>query len=166
MSKEEENLAVVHRLFEVVISQGHIEEADELIAPDFHNLRTALASSAALAMTIASSAGPQPLRAEASSGLEGFKQGVKALRESFPDWEHTIDDMIAQGDTVAGRWTARGTHLGTFMGLPPTGKKFEMAESGVMRVIDGKLVEFWGVGDELGFMQEIGAISSTGQIKR
>jgi steroid delta-isomerase-like uncharacterized protein len=133
----EENKAVVRRLFEDVISKGDFALADDLVAADFvsHNLRPGQ-----------------------GQGREGFKQGLATIRAAFPDWQSTVEEMIAEGDKIAARWTVRGTHQGSFAGIPATGKRITMTEIGILRVGVGKVVEFWGVADELGMMQQLGII--------
>jgi predicted ester cyclase len=54
-----------------------------------------------------------------------------------------IDDLIAEGDKVVGRFTFRGTHTGTFLGIAPTGRKVSMTGIDVVRIRDGKITEFW-----------------------
>jgi steroid delta-isomerase-like uncharacterized protein len=90
--------------------------------------------------------------------LEQYGQGLQMLSAAFPDWKQTIDDMVAEGDKVSVRSTFTGTHKGTYMGLPPSGKKISMKTVSIYRIKDGKLAETWGVSDMLGLMQQLGAI--------
>jgi steroid delta-isomerase-like uncharacterized protein len=89
---------------------------------------------------------------------EGFKQTVNLLRSGFPDLNMTVDGMVAEGDTVAARVTARGTHTNEFMGIPPTGKQVTMTGMDFVRFENGKVVERWGAWDQLGMMQQLGVI--------
>lgn len=132
-----QNVEIARRIFAEVISQGSAAAADELLAEEFSM----------------NDGGRTP------PGREGFKLAMRALREAFPDWTSTPVDLISEGDKVAGRWTVRGTHSGAFMGIPPTGKKIEMQEAGVMRFENGRLVEIWRVADELALLQQLGVIS-------
>jgi predicted ester cyclase len=90
--------------------------------------------------------------------LAGFKQHVGALRTAFPDLTLTIDEVIAHGDKVWARMTARGTHRGPFMGLPPTGKPFVAGVIDVCRFEGGRLVEHWGVPDRLALLYQLGVL--------
>jgi predicted ester cyclase len=66
--------------------------------------------------------------------------------------------MVAEDDKVAVRLNWKGTHLGPFMDIIPTGNKIDIATSNTVRIVDGKWVELWNVSDSLRFMQQIGAI--------
>ena len=91
-------------------------------------------------------------------GIEGLKQLVTAWRTGFPDAVQRVDKIMALGDTVVVRLTWEGTHLGEFMGTPPTGKKVSVETIGIDRVVDGKVVEGWGQLDMLGLLTTIGAM--------
>lgn len=98
-----------------------------------------------------------------TKGPEGLKEGLKALHTAFPDLEITIDDLIAEGDTVAVRSTHRGTHEGGFMGIEPTGKQIEVENMVFARFEDGKVVERWIQADMFGLMQQLGAVDPPGE---
>ena len=76
---------------------------------------------------------------------------------AYPDFCVTVDSIIAEGDKVAVRWTVNGTHLGTLMGIPPTGRSVEFTGATIHRIADGKIVESWWSYDALGMMQQITA---------
>jgi steroid delta-isomerase-like uncharacterized protein len=82
-------------------------------------------------------------------------------RSAFPEVHIEIEDQIAEGDKVASRWVARGTHEGDLMGLPPSGKQVTVVGMTIDRVAEGKVAETWDSYDALGMMQQIGAIPST-----
>ena len=82
------------------------------------------------------------------------------MRAGFPDLHFTVEDQIAEGDMVVTRWTARGTHTGEFQSIPATGKAIRVAGTDIDRVIDGKSVECWAHVDELGLMQQLGAVAA------
>ena len=84
-------------------------------------------------------------------------------RSAFPDMQLTIEDQIAEGDKVVTRWTARGTHQGELMGIPPTGKQATVTGITVGRVANGKFVESWSNFDALGMMQQLGVVPVPGQ---
>jgi steroid delta-isomerase-like uncharacterized protein len=91
-------------------------------------------------------------------GVEGVKQGIIAFRAGLPDLHLEMDDVIAEGDKVVCRYTLSGTHTGELMGIPASGKKVAMEGIGIVRFQDGRVAEFWGAADELGLMQQVGAI--------
>jgi predicted ester cyclase len=75
---------------------------------------------------------------------------VLEVRSAFPDLHITIDDVVAEGDKVATRWTLRGTHKGEFTGITPTGKQLAMWGMSIDRVVGGRIVETWIRYDTLG----------------
>jgi len=93
-----------------------------------------------------------------ASGLEGVKQIAGMLRGAFPDSTSEIHYVIAEGDLVAALATGRGTHTGDFMGMPATGKSFEVSEIHIVRVDGGKMVEHWGLSDQAAMMTQLGLI--------
>jgi predicted ester cyclase len=90
--------------------------------------------------------------------LEQLKQTTSMFFNAFPDCTFTVENMVAEGDKVAYQVTIRGTHQGTFIGIPPTGNKLEMRDTSIKRIINGKFVESWGTIDSLSMMQQLGAI--------
>ena len=137
----EENKALVERFVGEFWNEGNLSTADELMAPD-----------AEIHMPTGELVDPD--------GLKGF---AAAWRESFPDWHSTFEELIAEGDRVAERWTGRGTHRGALQGIAPTGKRVEVPGSVFYRIVDGKIVEFRGQLDMMGLMQQLGAIPSPQQ---
>jgi steroid delta-isomerase-like uncharacterized protein len=132
----EQNKTIVRRAIEEGYNQGNLDIVDELVSSDF----VAHAAS------------------EDIYGPAGMKQYVASLREAFPDLYLTIDDQVAEGDRVVTRWTARGTHTGTFQGIPPTGKQGTMTGIDIDRVVGGKAIECWTNADYLGLLQQLSAI--------
>jgi steroid delta-isomerase-like uncharacterized protein/deazaflavin-dependent oxidoreductase (nitroreductase family) len=96
------------------------------------------------------------------SGIEQAKQLMVAYTSAFPDLQLTTEDMVAEGDKVAIRNTWRGTHQGTFRGLPPTGKHVTFTGSDIFRLVGGKIAEQWADLDALGLMQQLGGIPMMG----
>lgn len=90
--------------------------------------------------------------------LAAHRQFSSAFFAAFPDLTHTVEDMVAEGDKVAGRVSNRGTHQGELMGIAPTGKQIDVSAIVLVRIEGGKVAEFWGVFDQMGIMQQIGAI--------
>jgi len=91
-------------------------------------------------------------------GPEGFKEFATPFLTAFPDLKHVIEDMIAEGDKVAVRFTFPGTHKGEFMGIAPTGKKVVYTAIGISRIANGKYVESWAEHDALGLLQQLGVV--------
>jgi predicted ester cyclase len=135
----ERNKALVRLLMEDDISRGDEAVAETIIHPEFVDHTN-----------------PPGMQ----HGLEGHKAIVRLFRAVFPDLEWRIDDLIAEGDKVVARTTMRGTQLGEFFGLPPTGESVEMSGVHILRIADGKIAEHWGNNDDLGLMRQLGAIPS------
>jgi len=134
----EENKAIVRRVNDEVWSEGHLDVIDELIADDF------------IATVVGA---PEQIR-----GPQGFREFVGIYRKAFPDLRITVDEQFAEGETVVTRWTATGTNEGELMGMPATGKQATTAGININRISGGKLVEGWGLFDQLGLLQQIGAV--------
>ncbi len=132
----EDNKSLVRRAFEEIYNQGNLFAVDDYVAGNF--------------VIHASS--------QDIHGPAGTKQYMAMLREAFPDFHMTIEDQVADGDRVVTRWTAEGTHLGEFQGLPPTSKHWRMTGIDIDRVVDGKVVECWTNTDDLGQMRQLGVI--------
>jgi len=88
------------------------------------------------------------------------KRSFTAFRSAFPDWHMEIAELVAEGNTVVGRFRCSGTNQGDFKGVPPTGKRMEVDEVYFLRVEGGKFVEFWGLEDDLARMRQLGLIPS------
>jgi steroid delta-isomerase-like uncharacterized protein len=91
-------------------------------------------------------------------GIEQMKGFIAAYRNAFPDAHSTVDRQVAEDDIVVTLWTARGTHLGAFMGIQPTGRRFEISGVTTEKVEGGRISEVWVTRDELGMMQQLGLI--------
>ena len=98
---------------------------------------------------------PQPMR-----GPGGYLAIIAMMREGFPDIQWTLDEMVAERDKVAARFTMLGTHQGRFLGVPPTGKKIAVQAMNMYRLSNGQFVEERGQPDMLGLLQQIGAVPS------
>jgi steroid delta-isomerase-like uncharacterized protein len=93
-----------------------------------------------------------------TASLADFMKGLDNWFSAFPDLKWNIDDIVAEGEKIVVRYSFGGTHCGTFMGVPASGKKIKVDSVYVYKVGDGKLVEGWGVADSLGLMQQLGVI--------
>jgi steroid delta-isomerase-like uncharacterized protein len=110
----EENKRISWRLQEEVFGQGKLELVDELLAPDY-----------------VSHAPGDPVL---SRGPEDIKEVVRSYHSAFPDINFAVEQQVAEGDMVVTRWTARGTHRGKFMGVPPSGRRIEVSGMSMDRI--------------------------------
>jgi steroid delta-isomerase-like uncharacterized protein len=135
----EENKQVLRRFTDEFINTGAPSLAEEFVSPDavFH-----------------APTSPEPLR-----GPAGYLQLLGMLRGAFPDVRWTLEEMVAEGDKVAARFTMRGTHQGAFLGLPPSGRAFAATSMAFYRFENGKIVEENGMPDMASIMQQIGPAS-------
>ncbi|HEY4913357.1 MAG TPA: ester cyclase [Candidatus Dormibacteraeota bacterium] len=129
------NEAVYRRLIEEGFNQGNLAVVDELVSQGSHEHQRG-----------------------ARDGVEGTKDTIKYLRSAFPDFKITIDEVVVSGDKVWARQRGGGTNLGSFAGHPPTGIKAFTDVIDLVRIEDGKIVEHWGVPDQLGMMLQLGLI--------
>jgi predicted ester cyclase len=131
------NESIYRRIIEEGFNQGNLAVADELVAPN----------------------AIEHQRGGAGDGPEGLKRTINILRSAFPDFTITIDEVVTVGDKVWARQRGGGTNLGSFAGQPPTGRKAFTDVIDVARFENGKLVEHWGVPDQLGMMIQLGHIT-------
>ena len=126
----EENKSVVRRWVDEVVNGRNLDVADEILSADFGSPR---------------------------GNRQEFKQLTAYIHTAFPDFHRAIDELIGEGDKVVVRWTNRGTHTGgEYLGLPATGKQLEGPGVSIFRIVDGKIVEQWGVFDRLALRQQLG----------
>jgi steroid delta-isomerase-like uncharacterized protein len=137
----DENKALVRRFFALGPSQGDLKAAGELLANDF-TLHV-----------------PLPC----SPGVQGMKEVILACRAAFEHLDVTVEDLVADGEMVAARFTARGIHKGTFMGLLATGKSITMTGIEIFRIENGRIAELWGEANLLGLMQQLGILPPLGE---
>jgi predicted ester cyclase len=96
-------------------------------------------------------------------GPEGVKQGARGYREAFPDLSMKVEEIVAENDLVAVRWTARGTHKNELFGIAPTGKEATVTGITIDRWAGGKIAESWTNWDTLGLLQQLGAVPAPAQ---
>ncbi len=94
-------------------------------------------------------------------GISGIKQLLAATLEAFSNLHVTIEDMIAEEDKVVSRLKGRGTHTTEFMGVAPTGKELNIMQINIDYIARGKIVEHWGLADQMALMQQLGVAPST-----
>lgn len=92
------------------------------------------------------------------SGFERAKAAHQIMLAGFPDYQTVIDELIAEGDQVVARITMRGTHTGSFMGIPATGKHVEFTGIYIARIANGKIVEHWGEEDGVSLLAQLGVL--------
>jgi steroid delta-isomerase-like uncharacterized protein len=141
----EENKTVIRRSFEELWNKGNLSVADELFAPNYTH--------------------HDPSTPDVGRGPESERKRVTLYHTAFPDLKLTIEDIIAEGETVMARWSCRGTHKGDLRGIAPTGKQFIITGLSVARFTDGKMAEGWINWDALGLMQQLGVVPELAKTK-
>lgn len=138
---------LTRRGLEIAFNQGDFSGVREMTAPD--------------AMTHDPS---MPQHLQEMRGPEPFVQQVSKYRVAFPDLRFSVDDIIVEGDRVAVRWSAEGTHRGELQGLAPTGVRASTTGISINRWEGGKVVESWVAWDNLGLARQLGAAPPEGSI--
>ena len=140
----EGNKSLADRFHMDVFQEGNLDAADEILSPDFiwHG-------------------GFSP--GEDQRGPEPTKQVASAVIAAFPDRNITHEDTIAEGDRVLIRWALSGTQDGELMGIAPTGRRVTLTGFDLFRIEGGKIVEMWQEADQLGMLQQLGAVPSPEQ---
>jgi uncharacterized protein (TIGR02246 family)/steroid delta-isomerase-like uncharacterized protein len=142
------NKSVVRRFFEELWNQRKPEVAAEILATNCvtHQLKSGSEDVAV----------PRP--------PEAMKSHVSEWIAAFPDLQYTVDQMVAEDDRVVTYCTARGTHLGPWHGIPPSGKTIAMQAMVVHRIVDGLIAEDWVLVDFLGVFQQLGIVRPTNEL--
>jgi steroid delta-isomerase-like uncharacterized protein len=130
-----DNKAIVREYLDRAWIKQDLKAVDDLIAPDYkqHARNT-------------------------PPGREGVKAFFAMLRSAFSGIEYVVEDMIAEGDRVAWRWTLKARHTGPFQGLPATGRAISLPGMSMVRMRGGMLAEHWGEQDMLGLLQQLGVL--------
>ena len=129
--------SLIRRIFEEAFNQGDLAVADEVLTPD-HFAHTAFGG--------------------APNGPQGLKWLIAMFRTAFPDLHCTVEDEIQEGGQFAAHWTLRGTHKGSFLGNPPTGRSVVVQGIIFARTENGRMVEDWTLIDQLGILQQLGLV--------
>jgi steroid delta-isomerase-like uncharacterized protein len=132
----EDNKATVRRFIGEVFVDGRGDTVDELLADDF------------VPHTWPSTGHPKA----------DMKAAIERVGSALADPRFTIEDMVAEGDRVAVRLTTAATQVGPFMGMEPSGRRYEIGEIHIFRLRDGKVAEHWHYFDQIGMMQQLGAL--------
>jgi len=128
------NKATVRRFMDKIFLKGDFASVDELLTDDF---------------TPHTWGSMQP-------GRDGLKEAIERVAKGISDPSMTIEDVIAEGDRVAVRLTSSATHTGEFMGMPASGKRYEIGEIHIFRLRDGRVSEHWHQADFMGMMKQLG----------
>jgi steroid delta-isomerase-like uncharacterized protein len=132
--------AVVRQFIADVFVAGSEEAAERLLAPTF-------------------TAHTWP---SVEPGIESFKKAMRRMSDALSDVSMTVEDVIADGDKVAVRLTSSATQRREFMGMPASGKRYQIPEIHIFRVVDGRIVEHWHVADLLTMLRQLGAFPGSG----
>ena len=132
--------ALARRWFAAFANGGDLAVADELIAPDRVQHDTLVPS--------------------AADGPGGQRQMLLTLRTGFPDLRFAIEAVVADAETVAIRWTARGTHHGEFSGLAPSGAPVTLPGTSLFRIEGGRIVESWVTYDSHWLLLQIAEVGA------
>ena len=135
ITEEERNKTLLLRLIEEGFNKGNLSVVEEVVAKNCKEHQRGN-----------------------SDGARGTQEVIRTLREWFPDFEMRVEDTVASADKVWARFVARGTNLGPFMGNAPTGRKVRIDVIDIARFEGGKIVEHWGVPDQLGVMLQLGLV--------
>ncbi|WP_405618011.1 ester cyclase [Streptomyces sp. NBC_00076] len=132
--------ANARRFFEALATAGDLPPMNDLLDEDIHS--------------------HNPINPQDMIGLDSARAEFRMWRAAF-DFVFTVDDLITQGDRACARWTWNATHKADFMGIPATGKRVTMTGTTTFRFApDGKIAETWWQHDQLGLMQQLGALDS------
>ena len=139
----EQNKALVRQLVEELQCRHNLDVVDALLAADFvdHSVLPGL-----------------------PPGREGVKMQFAMFFSAFPDLHVVIHNQVAEGDRVVTRKTFHGTHQGDLFGVPPTDRSVAFDVIDILCVQEGKITGHWNVVDQLGLMQQIGAIPTPEQV--
>ncbi len=133
----DEHKAIIREHVEVLFNQHRVDRTEETVTADYLD--------------------HAPLPGQVP-GLEGAKQKWAAYLAAVPDMHATVEELIAEGDKVAVRWTVQGTHQGELMGIPATGRRAVFRGISIYRLDDGKIVEQWEQWDRLDLLRQLGVI--------
>ena len=137
----EENKKIVRRYIEEIINTGNVENIEKYISADYVEIHESV---------------------KHAIGIEGAKEHIIGVRTTYPDLMVMVEQQIAEDDQVATCITASGTHMGSWLGIKPTGKKVVFTGVNINRIVDGKIVEHGGAANMMGPLLEIGALQVVG----
>ena len=135
-------LSVLRRMLDEGFAGGDVSVVDELCSPDLVEHQFGLAGAGAEA-------------------LEHVKAAMRDVHGAFPDLVFTVESALEQGDTIWVRSRGRATATGPFFG-PPSGRPVEFVVIDQARVVDGRIVEHWGVPDRFAMLAQTGILARLG----
>jgi Predicted ester cyclase len=134
------NKHIVEAFIEELFTKGDLDAVDRYLDPGFVN--------------------HDPPFPRAPAGPDGMRRAAEMFRAAMPDWHSEVEQLVAEGDVVVERFTARGTHRGAaLMGVEPTGRTVALAGINVFRIDGDRIVERWGRLDEAGLLRQLGLIA-------
>lgn len=137
----DEHKAIIREHLEVLFNQHRVDRTDETVAPDYLD--------------------HAPLPGQAP-GLEGAKQKWAGYLAAVPDVRLTVEELVAEGDKAAVRWTGQGTQQGELLGIPPTGRHAVVRGISIYRLAGGKIAEQWEQWDRLELLRQLGVLPTSG----
>lgn len=135
----ENNKQVVTRWYQDVLTDGNLGLIDELFAPTYTHHEE-----------IVPGGWPR--------GSAGAQAIAHTYRTASNDIRYTIEDQLVEGSKVVTRWTAHGTHTGSFLGAPGSGKQYTISGISIERIENGKIAETWSNWDLMGLMVQLGLV--------
>jgi predicted ester cyclase len=136
VDQSEKSKALMWRITEEIWNQGRIELIDELIAEDLVD--------------------HVDLPGLDGTGRSRYRASLEMMRAAFPDYRNPLDFVVGEDALAVSYGRSTGTHTGEFMGIPPTGRSFDVVTFGILRFEDGQAVERWGMADIMAMMQQLG----------
>lgn len=136
-----ENKRIARRYPEAVATEGNVDLIEELVTEDYVE---------------------HGVFGDETRGADEDMEKMRELLAAFPDFEATVDDIVAEDDTVAMRVTLEGTHEGEFQGIEPTGNSFAVSNMVFTRIEGERIAERWVTTDMLGLMQQLGIVDVPG----
>jgi predicted ester cyclase len=132
------NKHLVESFIQELFTKGDLTAVDRYVAPDVVNHDLPFPGS--------------------PPGSEAWRYAATVIRAAAPDWRSEAHELVAEGDLVVERFTARGTHRGELFGVPATGREIVLYGINVFRIVDDQVVERWGCVDQLGLLHRLGVV--------
>jgi predicted ester cyclase len=136
MGTADDSRALMWRITDEIWNNGRLELIDELIAEDLVD--------------------HVELPGLRGNGRARYRASIEMARAAFPDYRNPLDFVLADGEFAVSYGRSTGTHRGEYMGIPPTGRSFDVPTFGILRFASGQAVERWGFSDNVAMMQQLG----------
>jgi predicted ester cyclase len=136
MGASEDSKALMWRITDEIWNNGRRDLIDELIAEELVD--------------------HVELAGLEGSGRTRYRASIEMMRAAFPDYRNPLEFVLAEDAFAVSYGRSTGTHQGEFFGIPPTGRKIDVATWGILRFENGQAVERWGLADNLAIMQQLG----------